>query len=323
MTKGAILVRHQVQVLKDAGWKIADVVRKVGKSRSFVNKWWNREELEDASRSGRPPRFTRAMKKKVVHGLWHRGRGQPVRSVSGTLGYSRESARRIAHESGLLAKHRHHHPFLSDKHKSSRVAFAKEHKNTDFSKVLYVDEKKVEINPSPNRFNDFAWVYPGEEPAGRPKFKHQPKLNVCAGIMLGGRSEIHIFPENMDRFFYKKVIEQTLLPAGLKLGGKGWKLCQDRDPKHTSKICKQLLADEHVPILWNPACSGDVMPMENIWSMFNTELFKLKPTSIKDLAKKIKMAWNNIPQIFIDDTIKSIPGRLQEVISLKGGWTHH
>ena len=65
------------------------------------------------------------------------------------------------------------------------------------------------------------------------------------------------------------------------------------------------------------------MVVDNLWSMFDMELAKLKPKNLADLKRKIKLALQNIPQQHIENTIQSIPRRLQEIIAKKGGWTHH
>ena len=221
MATQAILDRYQVIVLKQAGWQKADVIRHIGRSKHFVNTWWNRPNPEDAPRAGRPPRYTRALVKSIAFKLWRRGGSLATRAVQLQTGYPLSSIRRIARGVGLKSTAVHHHPYLNPTMIAERLAFAKAHLHDDFSNTLWEDEKKVHLNPTPNKKNDRVWVYDGEEPEGRPTFAHSAKLNVAAAVMSGGRSEIHIFAENMDKHLYKKILEQTLLPAGKRLGARG------------------------------------------------------------------------------------------------------
>ena len=321
--KNDLLVRHEVQVLKEHGWQKAAIARHLKVHITFVDRWWDRDSLADRARAGRPVKYTRQLVKKIVDRLHKPGERHSTRFVSKQLGYPLSSIRRVAHGAGLTSKARHHHPFLSVKMKKERVAFARAHKNDDVTKILWVDEKKVHILPTPNKHNDRQWVYDGEEPEGRPTYAHQPKLNVAAGISVSGRSSIHIFAENMDQVLYKKILEQTLIPAGKRLGGAGWVLYQDKDPKHMAKSVQTFLAAQRIPVLTAPTHSADFNPQENAWSMFDEELCRLKPTSLPDLKKKIKKAWANIPQQNLKNAVLSIPGRLKSAITLKGEWTHH
>ena len=320
---GRILRRHEVNVLKRAGWPKADVMRQLNVKHKFVDLWWNRDDILDRPREGRPIKYTRQLVDRIVHRLIKKGTRSSTRLVSQDLGYPRTSVRRVAHAAGLVSKARHHHPFLSEKMKQERVAFSRAHKNDDFSKILFVDEKKVNLCPTPNKHNDRVWVFDDEEPEGRPTFAHSAKLNVAAGVSASGRSDIYIFPQNMDQVLYKKILKETLIPAGKKLGGRGWVLFQDKDPKHTSKSIQAFLAEERIPVLHSPTHSPDFNAQDNVWSMFDMELSKLGPRSVPDLRRKIKKAWQNIPQEHIQKTVFDIPNRLQKAISLQGGWTHH
>jgi hypothetical protein len=44
---------------------------------------------------------------------------------------------------------------------------------------------------------------------------------------------MYIFDTTLNADLFQKILTTTLLPAGKKLGGKGWLLYMDNDPKHT------------------------------------------------------------------------------------------
>ena len=101
MVKHSILDRHKVIVLKQAGWQKARVIKHIGRSKHFVNMWWNRQDSEDAPRAGRPPRYTRALIKTIANKLWRRGGRLSTRAVQLQTGYPLSSIRRIARGVGL------------------------------------------------------------------------------------------------------------------------------------------------------------------------------------------------------------------------------
>ena len=96
MVKQAILDRHKVIVLKQAGWPKARIMRHISRSKHFVNLWWDRRDPEDAPRCGRPPRYTRALIKSITNKLWRRGGHLSTRAVQLQTGYPLSSIRRIA-----------------------------------------------------------------------------------------------------------------------------------------------------------------------------------------------------------------------------------
>jgi len=60
----------------------------------------------------------------------------------------------------------------------------------------------------------------------------------------------------MDGKFYASIIENHLGEIN-KMLGKKWRLKQDNDPKHTSKVAKEFLANVPKVMDW-PSCSPDL-----------------------------------------------------------------
>ena len=47
----------------------------------------------------------------------------------------------------------------------------------------------------------------------------------------------------MDGPFYVNILQTQLLPAAQRMYGRNWRLQQDNDPKHTSRVAKEFIAE--------------------------------------------------------------------------------
>src|SRR6185312_17376249 len=88
--------------------------------------------------------------------------------------------------------------------------------------------------------------------------------------------------------------------------GKKWRLQQDNDPKHTSRIAKEFLTD-HVPKVMDwPSCSPDLNPIENLWAIVKDNVEKRMPKNLKDLEKFMTEEWNAIPESVLNNLVNSM-----------------
>ena len=102
------------------------------------------------------------------------------------------------------------------------------------------------------------------------------------------------------------------------MGTPHWIFMDDNDPKHRSKICIDFLAEQHITHIRPSPKSPDILPIENVWSMMITAVYKLKPRTLADLKKAMKKAWRDLDQKKIDNCILPMPTRMQMVIAAKG-----
>ena len=72
-------------------------------------------------------------------------------------------------------------------------------------------------------------------------------------------------------------------------------------------------------ICWPPN-SPDINPVENHWSLMD-EVVHNDPTpkTMKDLKIRLKQTWKKMPLSTLQDLSHSIPQRLRDVITNKGG----
>jgi len=90
-------------------------------------------------------------------------------------------------------------------------------------------------------------------------------------------------------------------------------------PKHTSGTVNDYIRKNNIHVLPNwPASSPDLNPIENIWSVMKNEISKQRPETLDELENVIRRSWRNIPQIYINNCIESMPKMLQLLLNNLG-----
>ncbi|GFT04798.1 transposable element Tcb1 transposase [Trichonephila clavipes] len=72
-----------------------------------------------------------------------------------------------------------------------------------------------------------------------------------------------------------------------------------------------------------PACSPDISPIENMWSMVAQRLTQITPpaAALDELWHRVEAAWSAVPQEHIQSLFESMPRRVAVVISNNGGYS--
>ena len=93
---------------------------------------------------------------------------------------------------------------------------------------------------------------------------------------------------------YTEIIQEHLPEIGKMLRG-NWRLQQDNDPKHTSRIAKEFL-QQNVPAVMDwPSNSPDLNPIENLWAIVKRNVQLQQPQNIGNLERFMKEEWLKIP----------------------------
>ena len=74
-----------------------------------------------------------------------------------------------------------------------------------------------------------------------------------------------------------KIYEKGLLPTAkihFETEDVSWKLQEDNDPKHLSKLCIDWKADNDVQRMEWPSMSPDLAPIENVWQALKMNIRK-------------------------------------------------
>ena len=83
-----------------------------------------------------------------------------------------------------------------------------------------------------------------------------------------------------------------------------------------ARICRQFLNRNNVNVLFWPAVSPDMNPIEHIWDYLGRKVRgRGNLHNLRDLANALIQEWNNIPNVVIRRYVRSMQGRLAACIN--------
>lgn len=141
---------------------------------------------------------------------------------------------------------------------------------------------------------------------------------VWGGFSIKGLVGYYSFTTIMDGPYYVQILQDHLIGTARKQFGRRWRLLQDNDPKHKSRVVKQFLDKEVPEVIDWPSNSPDVNPIENLWSIIKRRVEKRKPTDLKELDQFLYEEWNKVDMPIINNLIKSMKSRCLALIDSKG-----
>ncbi|GBC36754.2 IS630 family transposase [Rhizophagus irregularis DAOM 181602=DAOM 197198] len=151
----------------------------------------------------------------------------------------------------------------------------------------------------------------------RPIPKDRSKIFAWGGFCIRGKTSLFCFRGIMDGKFYTKILERQI-PEVYSMLGDSWRLQQDNDPKHTSRVAKEFLKNNVPEVMDWPSNSPDLNPIENLWAIVkrNTEL--RRPKNLNELDVFLHEEWVKIPNNLLINLVNSMPQRCREVIDRNG-----
>lgn len=139
--------REAVGALRERGFGVMHIARLLQLDRHFVRKWHHSQltyrHVKDSPRSGRPPKRTTTLQQRVRQRL-QSGARSSTRKVAAALGVSQQTVLRAAADEDIHPFHPPIKPSLTDAQRAGRLAFAKEHRDDDWSDALFTDEKRFD-----------------------------------------------------------------------------------------------------------------------------------------------------------------------------------
>lgn len=184
-------------------------------------------------------------------------------------------------------------------------------------KVLFSDETKI------NKFINDAGGYV-RRPVGKrldPRYTVGTVKFGGGNIMVWGAfswhgvGPLHLIEGNMDRFQYRDILQNVMLPYANEKMPVEWVFQQDNDPKHTSKLVKDWFQGNNVTILKWPAQSPDLNSIENLWGEVKRGL---TGQNFQNPFQAVQHIWGSLSNEYLKKLIESMPRRCLEVIKAKG-----
>ena len=189
-------------------------------------------------------------------------------------------------------------PMLTERHIEMRKAWAQAHTNDNWNRTIFTDETAFDLFRNKVR----RWHKTGDRPI-RKLPKSRQKVMAWGGISRMGKTPLFCFTNIMDGPFYVKILQTQLLPAAQRMYPRSWRLQQDNDPKHTSRVAKEFLAENSIHVIDWPSNSPDLNPIENMWQIMKNNVEKRMPQNTDELMRFMIEEWDAIPQEIVNNLV--------------------
>jgi transposase len=286
----------------------------------WLARWKETKDLSDLPRSGRRRGTTPKQDEKILSlagdEMFATSSDIEDRLKKKRAKISQRTIRRRLREAGAKYGLPMSKPLLTEGHRKNRLKWAKRHRLTDWDRVIFSDEMAVYLNRVKRR----VWNLPGKKKVIR-NVKHPVKVNVWGCFSSKGFGRIMCFKQNLNAKLMCDIYKRGLLPTARNQFGPdstSWKLLEDNDPKHASKLAKKWKAENGVKNIDWPSASPDVNPIENVWNLVKMSLQKKKLKTPRSLARAIKRQWKTLPQELAVKLVDSMKNRVSDVIENKG-----
>ena len=90
----------------------------------------------------------------------------------------------------------------------------------------------------------------------------------------------------MDAAFYVEILQKHI-PEVYQMMGNKWRLQQDNDPKHTSRLAKSFLQENVPKVIDWPSNSPDLNPIEKLWAKVKAWLRRVAARSVDGLIQAV------------------------------------
>jgi transposase len=275
-------------------------------------------KIEDRPRSGRPRKIT--ANDNIVLGQWIRRNNETTSKELAQklldnrgLDVSRWTVQRQLKRLGYKSTLPYGTPMLTQEQKDARVQWAIKHQNDDWSRTIFTDETCYQLFRNTIR----RWSRnPKAEVKRIPK--NRQKIMVWGGFSIKGLVGYHSFNTIMDGNYYVQILQDHLIRNARKQFGRRWRLQQDNDPKHKSRVAQQFLSKEAPEVIDWPSNSPDVNPVENLWSIIKRRVEKRKPTNLQELDIFLHEEWDKTDMVVLSHLVDSMQSRCLALIKSKG-----
>lgn len=254
---------------------------------------------------------------------------QQFEQVSG-IHLSTETIRSRLRNAGVRNRRPARHPKWTRDHRRNRLRFGLEHQNwddQDWDRCLFSDESRFCLYPDSRKVR--VWRRQGERYNENSMIEYVPyggnSLMIWAGISTDFRTELVIFNESMTANLYlERVLQPVVLPIAQNIGP-NFVYVDDNARPHRARIVNDFIHREHINRMYWPALSPDINPIERIWDALQRRISSRRnhPQNLNQLENALVEEWARIPVEIVNNTIRSMHQRCEEIVRSRGGPTHY
>jgi len=198
---------------------------------------------------------------------------------------------------------------ITEKHLNDREYWAIFYTNHNWNNVIWSDESTISIQP--NKYSKL-WIYKNDTIIKR-SVKHPLKLHVWGCILKNNNLIVHIYDKTMDSKKYVDILTLKLLPLmydHYKKTSIKPLFQQDNAPCHTSKVCLEYFSNNNIEVMFWPANSPDLNPIENVWNILKKKIGRVFIKNKGDLINIINKTVNEFNINTINNIINSMDNRI-------------
>ncbi|HEX3766822.1 MAG TPA: IS630 family transposase [Puia sp.] len=164
-------------------------------------------------------------------------------------------------------------PKYKERREAEREVFIKKISSIDLADIICVDESGVDDNIVPM----YGWSEKGERSYAEQPSAKKKRLSIVAGYVYGTRTILAPFEYEgyTDIHLFNSWFEQQLIPALRP----GQVVLLDNAAFHRSLELDEIAAQHGVEILYLPAYSPDLNPIEKFWANLKRNIRKFIKTA--------------------------------------------
>lgn len=331
MGRGTVLSleeKAKIEAYNDSGLSFHKIAEKIGRHRKTVASFLkNKEQYGKNFKGGNNRVLSQADKRAILRQASNShdssSKIKEKTGVSASLSTVQRVIRTAAHLQRQKLKKK---PPLNVLRKEMRLNFARTHMtwSTQWHYVVFSDEKKFNLE-GPDGYNFYFHDLRKEEHYLDRLHSREGGVMVWGAISYYGTCELQFLTSRMNAENYNNVLKTAFPHLQNLFGNLKWYFQHDNAPIHTARSVKSWIRSQKVDVLEWPPYSPDLNIIENVWGWLVRKVYESgKQYSTKaELIEGIKHAWSTISLNYIEQIYNSIPNRIFEVISNKGGTTHY